>query len=84
VSATYLTSREFNRDPSRAKRAAKSGPVFVTERRLPALVVMTMADYEKLAGQQKSLAEVLMPDDDLSFEVSFPRSERNPTPADLD
>ncbi len=84
MAATFLTSREFNRDPSRAKRAAQTGPVFVTDRRQPALVVLSIADYEKLAGQNRSLAEILMPAEDLSFPFETPRSDRRPAPPDLD
>ena len=29
---TVLSSREFNQDTGRAKRAADSGPVFITDR----------------------------------------------------
>ena len=32
MSITKLSSREFNQDTSRAKRAAKKGPVFITDR----------------------------------------------------
>lgn len=36
MTATTMTSREFNQDTSRAKRAAESGPVFITDRGPPA------------------------------------------------
>jgi hypothetical protein len=32
---TTLTSREFNQDASRAKKAAQQGPVFITDRGRP-------------------------------------------------
>lgn len=35
MTATTMTSREFNQDTSRAKRAAESGPVFITDRGPP-------------------------------------------------
>ena len=32
MTVTTVTSRELNRDVARAKRAAKAGPVFITDR----------------------------------------------------
>ena len=74
MTASFLSSRDFNRDPSRAKRAARNGPVFVTERSKPALVVLSIEDYEKLAGQNRSLADMLMPTEDLDFPTTFPKA----------
>ena len=39
---TTLSSREFNQDSSRAKRAAQQGPVFITDRGHPAHVLLTI------------------------------------------
>ena len=74
MATTILTSRDFNRDPSRAKRAARLGPVFVTERNKPALVVLSMQDYERLSGRNGSLADMLTPDDVLDFPFDPPKS----------
>lgn len=84
MTASFLSSRDFNRDPSRAKRAAKSGPVFVTERSKPALVVLSIEDYEKLTGQRRSLADMLMPAEDLSFQIDFPKASPSLRAADFD
>ena len=54
-----MTSREFNQDASRAKRAAMDGPVFITDRGEPAHVLLTIDDYRKLAGPDRNLAEML-------------------------
>ena len=35
MAVTKLSSREFNQDTSRAKRAAERGPVFITDRGRP-------------------------------------------------
>ena len=43
-----FTAREYNQDASRVKRAAKDGPVIITERGKPAHVMMTMATYRAL------------------------------------
>ena len=40
-----VSSREFNQNTSRAKRAAKKGPVFITDRGRPAHVFLTIEEY---------------------------------------
>jgi hypothetical protein len=45
-----MTSREFNQDTSRAKKAAEPGPVFITDRGRPAHVLLTFDAYEELLG----------------------------------
>ena len=47
---TTFTAREYNQDASRVKRAAKDGPVIITERGRPAHVLMTVEAYERLKG----------------------------------
>ncbi len=56
---TTMTSREFNQDTSRAKRATKDGPVFITDRGEPAHVLLTIEDYKKLTGPDRNLARML-------------------------
>ena len=67
---TTVTSRELNQDIGRAKRAAESGPVFITNRGRPAHVLLSIEDYLRLAGNGRSIAEALaMPDlADIDFE----------------
>ena len=45
-----MSSREFNQDTSRAKKAASKGPVFITDRGRPAHVLLTIEDYRRLAA----------------------------------
>lgn len=59
MTVTTVTSRELNQDVGRAKRAAKSGPVFITDRGKPAHVLLSIEDYRRLAGQGRDLAEAL-------------------------
>ena len=59
MGATTISSREFNHDTGRAKRRAADGPVFITDRGRPAHVLLTIEDYQRLAGKSKSLAESL-------------------------
>lgn len=56
---TKLSSREFNQDTSRAKRAAKRGPVFITDRGRPSHVLLTVEEYQKLTKGQQSIADLL-------------------------
>ena len=59
MAATTMTSREFNQDTGRAKRAAKKGPVFITDRGRPAHVLLTIEEYQKLSGKKKSILDML-------------------------
>ena len=59
VTITTLSSRELNQDIGRAKKAALQGPVVITDRGHPAYVLLTFAQYQRLTGQQRSLAEAL-------------------------
>lgn len=68
---TIMTSREFNQNTSGAKKAAEKEPVFITDRGRPAHVLLSIEEYERLAGLRKqNLAELLsMPeDDDIDFD----------------
>lgn len=47
---SQMSSREFNQDTSRAKKAAARGPVFITDRGRPAHVLLTFEAYETLLG----------------------------------
>lgn len=81
--ATF-TSRDFNRDPGGVKRAALSGPVFITDRNKPSLVVMAIKDYERLAGRGASLFDVLMPPDDQDFDFEPPKAGIAARPIEFD
>jgi prevent-host-death family protein len=59
MAITTISSREFNQDVGRAKRAAKRGPVIVTDRGKPAHVLLTIEEYRKITGKQKNLAKLL-------------------------
>lgn len=65
-----MTSREFNQDTSRAKRAAEDGPVFITQRGRLSHVLLKIDDYERLSGQGTTIVDRLaMPDSvDIDFE----------------
>jgi len=59
MAITKLSSREFNQDTSRAKRAAKRGPVFITNRGRPSHVLLTVEEYQRITGGEKSVADLL-------------------------
>ncbi len=73
MTTTTLTSREFNQDTSRAKKAAQRGPVFITDRGRPAHVLLTIRDYQRLTGSTMSLAEALAQAGDADFDFKPPR-----------
>ena len=54
-----LTSREFNQDTGRAKKAAQDGPVYITDRGKPSHVLLTFADYQRLAANRPSIIDLL-------------------------
>ena len=80
---TTISSREFNHDTSGAKKAAKEGPVFITDRGRPAHVLLTMEDYLKLTGHSVSIVDLLtMPGiEDIEFDT--PRARVSPRAVDL-
>jgi prevent-host-death family protein len=84
MAITTLSSREFNQDASRAKKAASAGPVFITDRGRPAHVLLTIEEYQKLTGKQPSIVDLLaMPEGDY-FEFDPPRmGDEPPQPADF-
>jgi prevent-host-death family protein len=69
---TTLSSREFNQDTSRAKKAAAQGPVFITDRGTPAHVLLSIEEYQRLTGGQSDLIDQLgLPPgiEDVEFEI---------------
>ena len=66
---TTLTSREFNQDVGRAKRAANQGPVIITDRGRPAYVLMRHDTYRRLVGQETGIRDLLS--DPESEDVAF-------------
>ena len=83
MAVTTLTSREFNQDTNKAKKAAMRGPVLITNRGRPEHVLMTFEDYEKLTGGSATIVDLLaMPGaEDIEFEA--PRLDELTQPVDL-
>jgi len=60
VPVLTLSSRDFTRDVSRAKRAAGEGPVFITDRGRPAFALLTIDDYYRIIGHgEPTLLDVM-------------------------
>lgn len=70
-----LSSREFNQDRSKAKKAAREGPVFITDRGKPALVLLTIEDYRRLAGERRDIVDQLSMGADEEFDFEPGRLE---------
>lgn len=68
---TTFTSRAFNQDTSKAKRLAKRGPVFITDRGKPAHVLLNIEEYKRLTKQTTNIVDLLaMPEtDEIDFEA---------------
>jgi hypothetical protein len=73
VGITTLSSREFNQDRSRAKKAAKKGPVFITDRGQPSLVILSFDEYQRIAGSSKSIGDLLSDSAAARIEFDPPR-----------
>ena len=71
---TTMSSREFNQDAGRAKKAANAGPVFITDRGQPAHVLLSIEDYRKLTGEQMTVAEAVAQADETDFDFEPPRA----------
>jgi hypothetical protein len=59
MAITTLSSRQFNQDASKAKKAAQAGPVFITDRGRTAHVLLTFEAYKKLTGGRTKIADLL-------------------------
>ena len=58
---TTLSSREFDQNIGRARRAAEQGPVIISDRGKPSHVLLNIRDYQRLLGQRqrRTLIEAL-------------------------
>lgn len=68
-----VTSREFNQDVSKIKRAALNGPVFITDRGSPAHVLLSIEDYQKLSRTKENILDLLAMPDIAEIEFEAPK-----------
>ena len=84
MSITTLSSRELNQDIGRAKRAARDGPVIITDRGKPVHVLLSYDEYQRIIGQRESIVDQLgLPPGIEDVEVEFPRSRELAEPVDF-
>lgn len=67
---SVMTSREFNQKTSEAKKLARKGPVFITDRGEIGYVLMSYEDFRRRSADEPSIIDLLtMPDAmDIDFE----------------
>lgn len=83
-SVTSVSSREFNQDTGRAKRAARRGPVVITDRGRPSHVLLTFEDYNRLASRGVNIIDLLgMPAGVEDVELEVPDLRDPARPGDL-
>jgi len=83
MTITTLSSRQFNQDASKAKKAAMTGPVFITDRGRPAHVLLTFEEYRKLTGGRTKIADLLAMPGIEDVELDIPQLRDLAQPADL-
>ena len=83
MNITTFSSRELNHDVSSAKKAARTGPVIITDRGKPSHVLMTYEEFERLTGRHRSLIDALSMPGLSQIEFDPPRVEIVPREVDL-
>ena len=84
MNITTISSRELNQDVSKAKRAALSGPVFITDRGHTAHVLLSIEEYVKITDKTESIVELLAMPEVAEIEFEVPRlKEELYRPADF-
>lgn len=83
---TTMTSRAFNQDVGKAKKAAETEPVIITDRGQPKHVLLSFETYQRLSGKKQTIAELLaMPGvEDIDLESVLPKRTDLPRPVDFD
>ncbi len=83
MTITTLSSREFNHDVGRAKKAASMGPVVITDRGRPAHVLLTFDEYKALTGGHTKIADLLAMPGVEDIELEIPHLRDPAQPADI-
>jgi prevent-host-death family protein len=79
-----VSSREFTRDVAAAKRATRTGPVFITDRNKPSYVLLSVEEYRRLTGSRQRIADLLaMPAETADIELPIQTSKDVARGADL-
>lgn len=80
MSITTLSSRELNQDVTRAKKAARNGPVFITDRGRTAHVLLSIEEYQRLTRQRRNIADALAMPATAGDEFEAPRASIDARP----
>ena len=83
MTITTMATRDFSQDVGRAKRAAKAGPVCITDRGKPAHVRLSVEDDRRLAAKGRSPAEALSMPGLADIDVDPPPARIGAPPPDL-
>ncbi|AGE26794.1 MULTISPECIES: type II toxin-antitoxin system Phd/YefM family antitoxin [Pseudomonas] len=83
MTITTISSREFNQDTSGAKKAARQGPVFITDRGKPAHVLLSIEDYQKLTGLNADIVDLLVMPEAADIDLDTRRAVITHRPVDL-
>lgn len=83
MTITTLSGRELNHDLGRAKRAAKDGPVIITDRGRPAHVLLSFEEYKRLTGKMRTLGDMLAAPGAEDVDLPLPPRTEHAQPVDL-
>jgi hypothetical protein len=75
MASITMTSRAFDEAPGAAQEAAKDGPVFITDNGRLAYVLLAIEDYRKLAGETRSIVDMLAVPEEEYFDFDPPRMQ---------
>ncbi|MDT0582173.1 MULTISPECIES: prevent-host-death protein [Alteromonadaceae] len=73
MSSDTFTSRQFNQDPSSVKRAAKNGPVKITERGVVAFMMMNIDDYLEITGKTSTILDLVSAPNTQDIQLDVPK-----------
>lgn len=57
--ARTISSRDFNQSTGAAKKAARNGPVYITDRGQTSHVLLSYEHYREIASDQPSIVDIL-------------------------
>ncbi len=60
MTVTTISSRDFNQDTGNAKKAARRGPVIITDRGRPAHVLLSIEQYQALTAPAANIVDLLV------------------------
>ena len=84
MTESTFTSREFNCEPGRIRRAAAQGPVIITERGRPIMAVLPYGAYERMRAAPGTILDALDMEGVGEIEIDFDRPPCVPRPATFD